>query len=234
MIKSMDFLTEKESEECVKTLFQLKDDWVFRGPLFYTLGTALYLDAVSEFGSYQIKAMEVNKVLKKHFPLLYSRLQLKLEEELKKKVVFSKQLSLPGFHIFYAPQNELETIFMKQSPPSIHFDLQFEKTPFISKNIKKDQLISFTVAFKLPLKGGGLNYWDIVYADYDNLSKADQEKLFLSKEKHYCPYQEGKIVIHNGFTLHQISISETYDLDDMRITLQGHAVLENEVWTVYW
>ena len=61
-----------------------------------------------------------------------------------------------------------------------------------------------------------------------------REILFKSKERHYCPYQEGKIVIHNGFNLHQIAILDDYQKDDVRITLQGHAIRFDKVWKVYW
>lgn len=234
MIKAIDFLSDQERRHILEKIYELKLNWTYRSPMFCTLGTALYLDATSSFLAYQILAGKTNTILLEHFPQLYPLLKNILQRELQDEVVFESSLALPGFHIFTAPQNDAEMYLMKHHQPSIHFDLQFTQAKWPYNNIESNRPISFTAAIKLPSSGGGLNYWDIVHEDYHKLSDDDQQALFQSKERLYCPYQEGKIVIHDGFTLHQIAVPDEVKRDDQRITLQGHAVRCDQVWRVYW
>jgi len=234
MINAIEFLTDQQRRDVLDKIFQLKLFWKTRKPMFKTLGAALYLDAALDFKAYQRSLRINNCMLRENFPFLYPLLKDVLAKELKGEVVYEKTLALPGFHIFSAPQNDIEIALLNQNPPSVHFDLQFLNAEWQTKNISKDRLISFTAALQLPAAGGGLNYWDIFYEDYQNRSIEEQEILFQSKERHYCPYQEGKIVIHNGFNLHQIAVPDTYQKDDLRITLQGHAIRFDNIWKIYW
>jgi len=236
MIHTTSFLNDQECQDILEKIYQLKTHWTQRYPMFCTLGTALYLDAAnhSDFSSYQNKMKKTNKILLKHFPLLYHRLKEILQEELKEDVFYEETLALPGFHIFNTPQNEEELFLIQQFPPSIHFDLQFLQAKWTYKQMETHRPISFTAAIKLPAHGSGLNYWDITYKDYHNLSVPEKDALFLSKKCHYCPYQEGKIAIHHGLTLHQIAIPTKYTKDDVRITLQGHLIRCDKAWRVYW
>ena len=102
------------------------------------------------------------------------------------------------------------------------------------QNIEKNYTTSFTITIKLPSCGSGLNYWDITYAEYPNHSNKDPETAFPEEKRHYLPYEEGKIVIHNGLMLHQIAIPKDLKKDDVRITMQGHAIRCDGVWRIHW
>jgi len=234
MIRAIDFIKEQERLEILSKIHELKPFWKYRVPMFSTLGTTLYLDGVHNFDYYRNASKKTNQILSEHFSSLYRHLKELLQNELKEEVQYEETLALPGFHIFSAPQNEDELALLKRNAPSIHFDVQFLSVPWNYKNVEKDRPISFTAALQLPAAGSGLNYWDITYEEHKSLSKPQMEKLLQSKETHYCPYQEGKIVIHDGFTMHQIAVPKEFKADDLRITLQGHLVRCDQVWRVYW
>ncbi|MEI8365334.1 MAG: hypothetical protein WCF65_02855 [Parachlamydiaceae bacterium] len=234
MIKPIDFLTEKNRCEILDKIYQLKPYWNDRKPMFCTLGTALYLDATSDFMQYQSRAEASNKILREHFSALYQLLKDVLQKELKNEVAYADFLALPGFHIFSAPQSDFELSLIRRNATSIHFDLQFLQAQWPYKDAETSRPISFTATIKLPAAGGGLNYWDITREEYQPLSDTEKEVLLHSKERHYCPYEEGKIVIHDGFTLHQIAVQDKYETGDVRITLQGHAIRCDGTWRVYW
>ncbi|MEI8125330.1 MAG: hypothetical protein WCG42_06210 [Parachlamydiaceae bacterium] len=234
MIEPIDFLKEAQRLDILEKIYQLRPHWQMRNPMFGTLGTALYLDASPNFDEYRNKVRNTNAMLHENFSFLYDHLKETLQKTLQEDVAYEETLALPGFHIFLAPQNNIQLALMKQTPPSIHFDLQFLQANWGNKQAETSRPVSFTASIKLPSGGGGLNYWDITYNDYKNLSIVERDKLFNFKERHYCPYQEGKIVIHDGFTLHQIAVLDEYKTDDVRITLQGHAIRCDQTWKIYW
>ncbi|MCP5507982.1 MAG: hypothetical protein H7A37_06755 [Chlamydiales bacterium] len=65
---------------------------------------------------------------------------------------------------------------------------------------------------------------------------SEEERLALREKApvHYLPYEEGKILIHDGLTLHQIAPAEKMQPDDERITLQGHALFCDGAWRLHW
>lgn len=234
MLQPIDFLNGQERLTVFNKIQNLKQDWNKRKQIFYTLGTALYLDAVSDFNEYKNKAKKTNKLLLENFSFLYERLQQVLEKELKEKVVYEEDLALPGFHIFVSPQNEEESSYIKNTIPSIHFDLQFMQVNWPYKIVETDKTISFTLAISLPSAGAGLNYWDMMYENYPGISNNILTEVSQSKERHYCAYKEDKIVIHTGLTLHQLDMPKELKKDDSRITMQGHAIRCDGVWRIYW
>ena len=147
---------------------------------------------------------------------------------------FAEPLALPGFHIW-----ESAGIFTKPEA-SVHFDLQYLRhwtaelgTPDVSHPL------SFTLALRLPRRGGGLNVWDVSYERFiafrdrigGHVQPADIATL-LPPIRH--PYVVGGLSLHSGHQLHQIGEIDHVDPDDERITLQGHALFVDGLWKLYW
>ena len=66
----------------------------------------------------------------------------------------------------------------------------------------------------------------------DSTADADDPKGAWCRRLH--AYEVGKIALHSGQVVHQISSAMYLTPEDARVTLQGHAVFSNGVWEVYW
>ena len=116
-----------------------RDYWSKRNN-FYTFGAASYLD--NKMG-YFLTKRKINPILKKLFKNLYNKIGDHFGAEL------NDELAYPGFHIFDIEAQNNET--------KIHIDDQYEELPLDSKHLTDPK--SFTIAFKKPKSGCGLNYW---------------------------------------------------------------------------
>ena len=94
--------------------------------------------------------------------------------------------------------------------------------------------ISITVSIVLPRAGAGLNYWDFGLERTQGMPQEDMRQLLLDSEKRYHPYRLGGMTIHSGLRYHQMAAMHDMLPDDERITLQGHGVLANGVWQLFW
>lgn len=129
----------------------------------------------------------------------------------------------PGFHIFHKATHSL---------PTMHFDGQFTYLKWPYQNVSRDDVFSFTLPLELPKEGGGLNVWPIHCDQFAKLSA--QEKILMLNKKSYHPYQLGRLVFHQGLILHQIAHHQTLEENDMRLTLQGHGILADGKYRIYW
>lgn len=83
--------------------------------------------------------------------------------------------------------------------------------------------------------GGGLNVWDFNYInDYSQAIAGDVEILKRFRTKTFHNYKVGEIILHSGYTLHQIAPTTYIYPDDERITLQGHGLFCDGQWLLYW
>jgi hypothetical protein len=225
-------LTEEEVKKTLELVHSLKEWWEARagkGIPFYTLGAASYIDA-AERGAYyyKMKAERTNPLLLEHFSFLYEHLLAVLEKFCGKKVMFEKELALPGFHIFQYYE------LFKKPIASPHYDLQFDRFTWNYKNVDYGHPLSFTLALALPSGGGGLNYWDLYYNDFKELNRAEMAEVAAKSPMHYLPYEVGKIAIHEGFMLHRIAPAKEMKPGDERITLQGHGLICDDILRIYW
>lgn len=234
MITSLMLLTQDECARANDDLKALRSSWTPRGgqpASFFTLGAPSYLDDES---SYMTRAGETNPLLRNTFGWLYDKLCEFLSWRLGMSVGFAEPLALPGFHIW-----EAGGIFTKPEA-SVHFDLQYRRhwrpemgTPDLTRPL------SFTLALRLPRRGGGLNVWDVTLERFarfreragDRVQPADIAVL-LPPMRH--PYVVGGLSLHSGHQLHQIGEIDHVDPDDERVTLQGHALLVDGMWKLYW
>lgn len=231
MLSEHDFLTPEECTRASDIVHNLKDHWVNRagGFLpFFTLGAASYLDTTKDTPQpYLQAALRDNPILEANFPLIYEKLKDTLSNLLNVPVAYAKHFGRPGFHIFLAAKSFENPI------GSVHFDLQFERLKWDYEDVDFEHPISFTCPIALPHSSGGLNYWDIGEESKD-LSKDNIEMLRKEKEPHFFPYHLGKLVLHNGLTLHQIAPSKEMQENDERITLQGHGLMCDGMMRLYW
>ncbi len=226
MLSPIPLLSLEKNQDILAKIDQLRPFWTKRQNNFYTLGTALYLDKKSDSPFYDNSVEANNFFLRIHFAQLYELLLETLKKELQADVVYEPTLALPGFHIFLSDPE-----FVKQGG-KIHFDLQFQQTSWANyQKIDLSNPLSFTLSLALPRLGGGLFYWD---KTYEPGSKVSPEEAIEGLPRHYVEYEKGKIVLHNGLLIHQIAPAKEYLEGDRRITLQGHALLCDGVWRVYW
>jgi hypothetical protein len=236
MITSLQLLTTAECSLLEQRIKNLRTHWIPRGnspetSSFFTLGAATYLD---EPAQYQGAANRLNPVLREHFGWLYERLLDFLSRQLHAPVTFAQGLGHPGFHIWLTP-----AIFITPDA-SVHFDLQYLRAfPDHKPGVDFDRPLSFTLSIRLPRRGGGLNLWDVTYERYrqfyERLNTRMQPKdvtVLLNRIRH--PYTVGAISMHSGHLLHQVGEIDTVFPGDERITLQGHGILVQGEWKLYW
>lgn len=213
-------------------MHDLKSYWIKRDPWvpFYTLGAASYLDAVGNSRpTYYSKAKHDNPILWEHFKWLYERLSDKLARTLGEPIAYPPMLALPGFHIY------LWCLVFERPVFSIHRDLQYTLLDWKSSTgIDFTRPISFTLAIKLPKSGGGLYIWNLDHEEIRGLPRPEIDRLIGSRKKTFHPYKAGKLILHSGHQVHQVAPMQNAQPDDERITLQGHGLLCQGTWQLYW
>lgn len=231
MIHEISLLKESECSDISTKIHELRELWIQRHEHlpFYTLGKASYLDAVRDKENYYREVQIYNPILQKNFGELYQRLSHSLSTTLNASVAYYDKAALPGFHIFLAHKA------FELPMGSIHMDLQYKSLDWsLPKPLDSYPLISFTLAISLPKSGGGLNLWDIHYQEVNKLSQVEFSNLILKREKKFCNYQVGTMTIHSGHQVHQIAPAKNIISNDIRITLQGHALFFHDTWHLYW
>ena len=221
--------------ECRRVLAQVeahRADWLPRYPglPFYTLGAASYLDAGPGRDGYYEKAASFNPLLEREFGWLYDRLRGALADHLRTAVTFEPRAARPGFHVFLAHPA------FRRPLARVHFDLQFQDLEWTDEaEMDFTRPFSFTLAVRLPRSGAGLRIWETDKAVYDALSPEARERVTRETPLHYVPYREGELICHSGLVLHQIApAGDAMQPDDMRVTLQGHALPGRDGHHVYW
>lgn len=144
--------------------------------------------------------------------------------------------------------------------PVVHYDLQHR---FLSEHWRKyksfdfDKTLSFTIPVMMPASGTGINLFKL-----DRVrSKKDSSEFFKNggedvqtqrsndpiclkrlqnldvtedREKFSVEYKKGVCFYHTGKILHQANITrENMRPGEHRITIQGHGVLCDGVWRLY-
>ena len=230
-ISSVSVLTQQECREVRSVVYELKEFWLKRNPFipFYTLGAASYLDAAKDQQEYYTKAQIYNPILSERLGWLYKRLANVLAQSLQAPISYQHSLAMPGFHVYLACR------LFEQPIASIHCDSQYKLVNWNFPNETDfNNPISFTLAISLPKFGGGLNIWNLHYQEILQISNAEFVQLIKSKAKSYYPYQVGQLILHSGHTVHQVAPARDIQLNDERITLQGHAIFSQSRWQLYW
>jgi hypothetical protein len=232
MVKRIWVLTELECQKVDSVVRHLDNFWIQRHQLapFYTLGAASYIDAAQDQTSYYTKAMLYNTVLYDALTWLYEKLIVTLEQHLHVPVIYLDWAALPGFHIYLDSK-----LFELPAFVSTHFDCQYQYLIWEDReDIAAMQMLSFTLPISLPSSGAGLNTWDISGEDAMKLSKEELGRLTQSALKTFHPYYLGQLILHSGHLVHQATLGDEIQPGDSRVTLQGHAVLRQKSWNLYW
>ncbi|MBC1224358.1 hypothetical protein GNF10_27250 [Nostoc sp. UCD121] len=231
-ITNVPFMTEEECLTIYTAIYELKKMWSRRHENKYTLGAASYIDAntnIYPYVSYYGKAKLFNPILQEHFGWLYQRLGDILSKELKNNICYQDNLALPGFHIFISGPKSIDR------EKSLHVDFQGKFLKWdSSESINFHEPISFTLAIKLPECGGGLDVLDMRYEEYIKLSPKEQKQIFNSDLVKIYPYKLGDLLIRSGNIFHEVAAMPHIQLGEERITLQGHGLLCQDTWYLYW
>ncbi|WYL93489.1 MAG: hypothetical protein HEQ35_06080 [Gloeotrichia echinulata IR180] len=232
MITNVPCLTEEECQEVSSVIYDLKKFWSqITSGHFYTLGAASYIDAANADKAkhfYYGKAKLLNPILRERFNWLYERISQSLTKELGKPTAYRETLALPGFHIFPMSKGSSRT------GGGMHLDLQYKLLNWQpSTGINFENPISFTLAITLPEFGGGINFSDLSSEELIKLTPEKSEEALKNKIRFHA-YTVGHIAIHQGLIWHGISPMRNQQLDNDRITLQGHGLLDQDIWQLYW
>jgi hypothetical protein len=222
-----DLLDRNACESTRDKVMDLKAYWRECSPTFFTLGAASYLDAPRQLGAYLDAAKERNTLLGEAFAPEYKLLKHFFEELLREPVLFDSRLALPGFHIFILNG-------VNRSGDNVaaraHFDLQWM---YAIPNCVPTGTLSFTLPIEEPTGGASMEVWPFRYTDALRLGVSAVN--YASKNgSETVKYTMGRMVIHDGLTLHAIGRAGTIAPSGYRITLQGHGVRLSEGWFLYW
>jgi hypothetical protein len=203
--------------------------WTSRIPQlpFYTLGVASYLDAEISKAHYYRSAHDSRPLLWETFGWLYEIVASALSTHFKQTVVYDPAYALPGFHIFLAHPAFIQAI------AAVHWDAQHLALDWSSQT-DFARPVSFTLPITLPSKGAGLNYWDYEWQPDVPADAVNLKQILSALPTHNIEYAVGEMVVHSGRLLHQIAPAHEYQPQDERITLQGHALLSQGDWKLYW
>lgn len=223
-------LTVEECSRVRDSIMALRPSWVHRNIWvpFYTLGAASYIDAAANPARYHLMAEKYNPLLTEHFSWLYGRVAEVVGHHLGAPAANAENLALPGFHIY------LSSKVFEKPVASIHCDSQYGLHDWSGRNADLDNPISFTLSIALPKNGGGLNTWDVSYDQIAACAGGNPADLVRGHELVYHAYEQGHMALHSGHVLHQAAPGRDVQIEDERITLQGHGILAGGVWRLYW
>jgi hypothetical protein len=174
---------------------------------------------------YRWNARRLNPILRARLGWMYDKVADRLAEALGAPTCYPDELALPGFHIFVEPIRD----------KAIHFDGQHRHLSWgKAGTVDLEHPLSFTLAIALPRSGAGLKLWDIFREECRDMPEAQRQELQRTRQVTIVPYRLGKMVCHSGYRMHQIADSSGFEPGDERITLQGHGIMRDGVWQLYW
>lgn len=233
-VEHIPLLDGSECERVARQVMALREHWRMPalGLPFYTLGAASYLDSGegAKRARYYEKAASLNPILEREFKWLYDRLLKALGERLGAPVAFEPRAGRPGFNIYLAHE------LFKRPLARRHFDLQYQNLDWNEDaGIDFTRPLSYTLPLQLPRAGAGLATWDIAKADYDRMDEAQRARLDKECPPRHVEYCAGEFICHSGLLLHQVAPArpEMYE-NDIRLTLQGHALPGRNGYLTYW
>jgi hypothetical protein len=213
-VKRFDVLGQAECLDCLRRIESLQGSWIQRGPAFFTLGAAAYLDAcgAKSAEAYRAKLQESNPVLLSAFYNELERVREIIEELVDAPCRYATELAAPGFHIFL--KGSLSAVLRD----NLHVDLQYTYLS-IDADLFTPTL-TFTLPVVLPDAGAGIEFCTL---------DGSSPRGTLSTEQ----YRLGELLVHSGRALHRRAHFPVTRAC-RRITLQGHAIRQHSHWVLYW
>jgi hypothetical protein len=209
-----DLLSIDECKKIKNIILNHRNLWKKKKYILYSFGNSSYLNDPMDQNSIQ----ESNKFMLNLFPNLYSKLLFFLKDKLQRDVKFKEDGYIPGFHIFP------ETKIFQYNVADFHTDGQYTRNDWYGK-CDFNNTISFTLAIDLPKDTSGLYIFEAT--DKTPLEKAKKSKKALIK------YDIGKIFLHTGNNYHIMKPSKI-EKGEYRLTFQGHGVLCDNIWYLFW
>lgn len=221
--------------DVVDRLLAVADQWTERRALedqihvFHTLGAATYLDSAE---IYATAALSANPVIRDNFGDLLDKVCGAIAEISGHPARLSEGLALPGFHIFRGDH---------RAPPglmyggTVHMDRPHDRHTF---PFEIEGTLSITLAICMPDCGAGTYFWpDIPEAMLIGPKAphmmAPEQYAWFDGNKRYIAYSIGEMVLHDGLTVHQVANPGRTEDGEYRISLQGHGVLGDGRWHLF-
>ena len=239
--------SEEECKRILRSLEKLSHLWVPQGPdfgpdqFFFTVGAVTYIDYGVSSERYEARVAESNNDMRREFGWAYEKIQSAFESLIGRSVI-SPDLGPPGFHVFsrrgmmgVPGDPEVRKMMAKSLGAPEHYDIQhlYHKEYFESfSSFDFERTLSFTIPVLLPDMSCGLNVHDpnleVVFKDSDDyLSQTKPDRFFID-------YSLGNAFYHFGKIKHQIAANESnLTPGSSRITIQGHGVMCDGVWQLY-
>jgi hypothetical protein len=232
---AIEVLDDEACANLVQRLLSITDSWQERHALddqihsFHTLGAATYLDTPENYG---VVAAAANPVLRDNFGDLLDRVGRAITARTGHPTQLSDDLALPGFHIFRGDH---------RAPPglmyggSVHVDRPHDRHSF---PFTIEATLSFTLPIRIPACGAGMHHWSDVPLAMMTGPKAPHamppvQREWYDAHKRYFGYTAGAMVLHDGLTVHQLANPGRTRDDEYRISLQGHGVLGDGAWHLF-
>jgi len=242
MAHGAEFLTTEEVQQVYSKVHELKKFWTPRSKQisdlddmeYYSIGAASYLDARPGDESYYHELLATtNQVIEREFGWLLEKLLKCIEREMGKPAVLHSKFAYPGFQIYGT-----DWFFEDYMGPK-HCDHHYKFLDWGDLKFDPKDNLSYTAAIKLPANGGGVYFWDHYFIDDESKTIEEGfEKMFTlelkDEDRQFHAYHEGGIFFHSGNLMHQIAPMQDIQEGDERITLQGHAVLSEDLYHLFW
>ena len=228
--KVVDVLEPSEARAARDQVHALRAAWTRQSlsAEFYTLGVSAYIEAQNRGAvSYTFAAKRLNPMLEEAFGDVYERVRATLERFMGEPVSYSPRLALPGFHIFLADPAFSLPVCM------IHVDQPYKNLHWPAyEAVDTRRTLSFTLSLALPKGGAGLRVWHQISPEQAVTGPSLIEQTTGLEPTHHA-YTVGRMVIHDGHSIHQIAPFVGLGDGDERITLQGHAIHGAQGWLAY-
>jgi hypothetical protein len=256
-MKRHGFIKVLNDEQC-KTAVGIVDDlyeyWVRREPEpwdFYTIGSTSYQEGMTHSERYTAQMNKMNPILKKNFEWIYDLVIEKLTEQIGPCEIID-DLGHPGFHVLGHPPGQLNnklTMKLSQKPLfKIHEDRPYahQKARMVwakFKDVTIHNSLTWTLLLESPKCGSGLAIWDeSVLKQYDTNKELSDYVRGLSHYQEYLnhrppdsvvSYNLGESFFFKGVLLHQIAPFISLEENERRITMQGHGLLCDGIWRIF-
>jgi len=250
--KLIEILSPSETDDYLSRLFYLRHEWRSwtDGDInmpYYVMGATSYADARKDKKIYYKIKNYYNKILLENFSDLYEKILKELNSYIGPSEL-EDCLAHPGFHIMGDRDVESRLIDMNFPDTYInkrHRDHIYNYHEDLLKNkyseVDTSENLSFTLSLKLPRNGSGLSIWSdglLKHLESDTQFELDIKNNSFYKDKdipepEVVPYREGSMFLFSGNFYHQVAPLYKCYSDDMRVTLQGHAILCDNVWKWY-
>jgi hypothetical protein len=252
IVQKLVCISPKCAEKYAAEVLKQYRHWCSHDTYFHTFGATTYLEAFnqdgplkpSELAGYHSHKQLMNPVLKKNFGALYEEVLSSLSVEIGPSKLID-ELGHPGFHIFgptpqkgHIEQDFIDS-FTGDSWGALHLDIQYlPHMPIFQKfdEVDIENPLSFTLALCLPKNGSGLRVWKNIEGrdEVERFNYLDiDERNALIKDPDLVKYEIGNITYFIGHTVHQVPKTDPLLTNDIRITLQGHGILCDGYWRLY-